>query len=122
MAPTTTNATRISRLAHSGSPKYAAGGTSTGGAPARRREGAPRAEGRVRVAGRVGAGQLRPRRAFPPRVVDGHPHEGRAVAPAPGRVDGRLVPGDKPLVGVHPLGEHAADLPRVTELARDEAL
>src|SRR3712207_6409213 len=79
-------------------------------------------EAQVDVRRRVGTPQLCPGGLLLARVVEGNPHQRRAVAPTPGDVDRRLVAGDQPLVGVHELGEDDADLPCVPELARDELL
>ena len=81
-----------------------------------------RREGQVRVARGIGAAQLHPRGLLLAGVVERHPHERGAVAPRPGAVDRRLVPGHESLVGVHPLGEDRGDLARVLELAGDEGL
>ena len=79
-------------------------------------------EAEIGVAGRVGAAQLGAGRALLAGVVERHPDQRRAVAPRPGQVDGRLVAGDQPLVGVDPLREERRDLTRVLELAGDERL
>ena len=65
-----------------------------------------RREGEVRVAGRVGAVDLRPRRLLGAGLVERDPDQGRAVALRPRDVHGCLVPGHEPLVGVDPLREH----------------
>ena len=81
-----------------------------------------RREGQVGVAGRVRAAQLHPRALLGAGVIQRHPHQRGAVAPRPGDVDGRLIAGHQPLVGVDPLGEDRADLARVAQLAGDEGL
>ena len=79
-------------------------------------------EREVRVAGRVGAPDLGPRRLLGARLVERDPDQRGAVALRPGDVDRRLVAGDEPLVGVHPLGQHGRQLAGVHEQAGDERL
>src|SRR6185312_10498819 len=81
-----------------------------------------RGERQVRVASGVRAAQLHPRRLLLARVVQGHAHEGAAIAPRPGEVHRRLEARHQALVAVHPLGEDRADLARVAQLAGDERL
>jgi hypothetical protein len=55
-------------------------------------------------------------------VVERDADQRAAVASRPRDVDRRLIARDQALIGVHPLGEDAADLACVAELAGDEGL
>ena len=79
-------------------------------------------EGEVGVAGGVGRAQLASRGLLLAHVVHRHADERRPVSAAPRDVHRCLVAGHQALVRVDPLREHAGQLARVAQLARDECL
>jgi len=81
-----------------------------------------RGEGQIGIAGWIRAAKLHAGGSLLAGVIQRHADQGRPVAPGPGHVHRGLVSGYEPLVGVDPLGEDRADLPRVAELTGDERL
>ena len=79
-------------------------------------------EGQVRVAGRVGVAEFDPGGVLLARLVERHPHHGRAVAARPADVDRSFVAGDQALVGVDPLVGDQGDLLDVGKQTGDVGL
>ena len=79
-------------------------------------------ERQVRVARRIGTAHLDPTGGGLARGVHRHPDQCGAVRRSPGRRRRRLAAVHQPLVGVHPLVGHRADLAGVLEDAGDERL
>jgi len=71
------------------------------------------AEGQIRIAGRIRETDLYARGVLLSGLVHRHPHKRRAVAPSPDDINGRLITGHQPLIGICPLICDKAYLTRV---------